>query len=238
MLRAIADNIWEVNGQVKVMPAMYLPCRMTVVRLEDGRLWLHSPVTLDDETCSDIERFGEVAYLVAPNTWHHLFLEDAQRRFPDALTWGAPGLPDKRGDLRFDGVFGREYEGWGEEIERLSIEGEADISESVFFHWPSHTLICTDLLFNLHEFEGWLTPWFCRVVGTHKRFAHSKLWKTKYEDIDVFARSVRKMCEWPIERVVMAHGEIVDSRCQERLEEAFEWLYSKVSTAENPQSVA
>ncbi|MGM0557205.1 MAG: DUF4336 domain-containing protein [Myxococcota bacterium] len=232
MLRKVDESVWEVLGRVKIMPAVYFPCRMTIVRLDEGRLLLHSPVELDDATAAEIEELGDVRYLVAPNAWHHLFLEDAQRRFPGAETWGAPGLREKRDDLEFDAVLGQAEPPWSAHLEQLMLEGASDISETVFFHRSTGTLICTDVVFNLHRVEGWLAPWMCRLFGTYQTFAHSKLWRSKYDDIQVFADSVRKMLEWPIERIMMAHGEVVDDECTQELDRAFRWLFEKAPAPE------
>jgi hypothetical protein len=230
MLERIDEGLWEVPGRVKIMPAFYLPCRMTIVRLEDGRLLLHSPVELDAETAEAIEELGDVGYLVAPNAWHHLFLKDARAHFPGAQMWCAPGLEEKRGDLTFEGVLGKSESLWRSQMQSLLLEGTPDISEVVFFHEATGTLVCTDVVFNLQEFEGWLTPWMCRMFGTYQQFAHSRLWRTKYEDIEAFAASVHRMCQWPIERIVMAHGAIVEERCPQKLEEAFSWLFEQAPT--------
>ena len=45
-----------------------------VVRLPDGRLFLHSPIAPSDDLAREVEALGPVAYLVAPNKFHHLFV--------------------------------------------------------------------------------------------------------------------------------------------------------------------
>ena len=228
MVESIAEGMWGVEGRVKVMPAFYLPCRMTIVRLRDGRLLLYSPVALDDDTVEEIALLGEVAYLVAPNKEHHLFVDGAIEAFGRADLFGAPGLADKRDDLDFDGELGRGEMPWADELDTLVLEGASAWNEVVLFHRATGTLICADLLFNLQEFEGWLTPWMSRMFGTYKRLAHSKLWRSKYDDVQVFASCVQQMLEWPIERVSMAHGEVVEEDCRERLDDAFSWLLAQL----------
>lgn len=224
MVESIAEELWGVAGQVKLMPAFYLPCRMTIVRLRDGRLLLYSPVELDEETGEEIADLGDVAYLVAPNKEHHLFLDGAIEAFPRAELFGAPGLAEKRDDIEFDGELGRGEMPWAEELDTLVLDGASAWNEVVMFHRATNTLVCADLLFNLQEFEGWLTPWMSRMFGTYKRLAHSKLWRSKYNDVQAFASSVQQVLEWPIERVSMAHGQVVEQECRERLDEAFSWL--------------
>ncbi len=86
------DNIWIVAG--KTVPFFGLPysTRMTVVRLDDGTLWLHSPIELSRELLEEVKALGEVSYLLAPNSLHHLFVKDWQQAFPNALSYATEEL--------------------------------------------------------------------------------------------------------------------------------------------------
>ena len=48
MLEPVAENLWEHILWLPVL-GIRLPRRMTVIRLEDGGLWVHSPNRLDHE---------------------------------------------------------------------------------------------------------------------------------------------------------------------------------------------
>lgn len=75
--------------------------RMTIVRLESGKLWLHSPVAPSELIHRQVNEIGEVACVVAPNTLHHLSLGSWMREYPEAKLYGVEGLPEKRTDLAF-----------------------------------------------------------------------------------------------------------------------------------------
>jgi hypothetical protein len=151
-LQKIADGLWYVPGEVRMPGGVIFPCRMTIVKLSDGRLWLHSPVSLTDEDAKAINALGEVAFLVAPNCFHHLFMKAAMARFPTAKVYGAPKLNKKRPDIAFTAMLeGDAAEGWPQEIAQLLIKGIPGLNEVVFFHAPSRTLIVTDLIFNMRN---------------------------------------------------------------------------------------
>ena len=64
--------------------------RMTVIRLPDGGLWLHSPTPLDDGLRAEIDALGPVAHIVAPNRIHYWWAGDWKQAYPQARTYAAP----------------------------------------------------------------------------------------------------------------------------------------------------
>ena len=101
-LRAIAPGLWVADRPLRLAVGD-IGTRMTVIRLADGGLFLHSPVRLDAETRRALDALGPVRAAVAPNKAHHLFVGD-YRTYPEAELWAAPGLAEKRKDLPFDGT--------------------------------------------------------------------------------------------------------------------------------------
>jgi len=98
--RRLADDLQVVEGPERVA-GLRIGTRMTVVRLGDGRLWLHSPVPHDAALDAALAELGPVAFLVAPSKVHHLWIGTWQDAHPDATLVAAPGLRDKRHDLVF-----------------------------------------------------------------------------------------------------------------------------------------
>jgi hypothetical protein len=105
---------------------------------------------------------GEVSYLISPNKLHHLFLAEWLEAYPSAKSYAAPGLKEKRPDLRFDGDLREAAEpAWGNEIAQTLFRGSLAMEEALFFHKASHTLLLTDLIENfdpstLAESFSWL----------------------------------------------------------------------------------
>jgi len=124
---------------------------MTVVRLADGSLFLRSPVPLDAETRTALDEMGSVRAIVAPPRGaHHLFAGDHSKAYSGAKLHGAPGLPDKRKDLKFTSILSDEaYADWQGQIEQHLFRGAPVLNEVVLFHPATRTLIFTDLVFNV-----------------------------------------------------------------------------------------
>jgi len=93
--KPVAEGVWIVDsGPINAM-GLTLPVRMTIFRLKDGDLLLHSPTRFSAEVARAVEALGPVRHLVAPNIAHWTFLADWQSAYPDATTWAAPGLRDR-----------------------------------------------------------------------------------------------------------------------------------------------
>jgi hypothetical protein len=80
MLREIDTGIWAAEAPQRFLGAD-VGTRMTVIRLADGSLFVHSPIHLDDEIRASVDRLGPVRHVVAPNRYHHLYVADCQRNY-------------------------------------------------------------------------------------------------------------------------------------------------------------
>lgn len=216
----IADGVWGAQTTVNIGMGAHLPLRMTVLR-DDSGLLLVSPIAIDSALAAEIAKLGDVHTLVGPNRLHYQHLEAAQRRYPKARLLGAPGLAEKCPTLTFDGVI--EAGQLSEAIEVLAIEGADKLSERVLWHRPSRTLVVTDCVFNIPGASG--MAWFILkfLSGTLGRFEQSRLIRSMTNDRLATARSVEAILGWPIERVVMAHGEVAEGDVVERLRAGLWW---------------
>ena len=83
MLQAIGDQIWIEDYPCEFF-GVVLGRRMTVIRLTDGSLFLHSPGEMTDDRKQCLESLGRVGYIVAPARFHDLFLDGAIESFPSS----------------------------------------------------------------------------------------------------------------------------------------------------------
>ncbi len=222
-LAKVAEDLWTAESVMR-MPLMHLPLRMTILRI-DGALWVHSPIALDDALASEIDALGRVAWLVGPNAFHHLKLRPYHERWPVAELWCPPGLAAKRTDLPFRGqLCGEMPDAWRGHLEAVRLEGAPKLDEVVFFHLPTKSLVCTDLVFNIQDPKGWAVWPLLKMMGTYKRFAMSNFWKVLAKDRGKLREGIERVLAWDIERVIPAHGEIVEDEARRRLSDAVVWM--------------
>ena len=225
MLEQLADGLWVEARPFRAGPFLEIGTRMSVVRLADGGLFLHSLVELDDETREALERIGSVRFLVAGNLLHHLYLASAVKVFPQAELWGPPGLAGKRKDLRFEGVLGDEAPpGWRADLEQLAARGIPRMSEVAFLHRASRTLLVTDLCFNVRHSDSFATRLFMRANGVYGRFGPSRLLRSLVRDRPALRASVERILAWDFDRVVVTHGEVLERGGRDALRAGFAWL--------------
>jgi hypothetical protein len=223
-LTQLAPDLWVATRPLPLWVGD-IGARMTVVRLADGRLLLHSPVALDAGTRGALDALGPVGWIVGPSKVHHLFLGAWTAAYPAAVLCGTPGLPEKRSDLRFGCVLG---EGtpppWGDGLECFLFEGAPGMNELVFFHPSSRTLVLTDLAFNLPPGAPNRARVFHALVGAAGRFGPHRIVRLAIRDRQAAARSVERLLAWDFDRVVVSHGEVLERGGKAGVARAFAYL--------------
>jgi hypothetical protein len=206
-------------------PGIRLSSRMTVVRLRDGGLWLHSPVPLSPDLRTQLAALGEVRFVVAPNKMHHLFAGSCMATYPQAQLYGAPGLAAKRPGLRGLRELGRAPEpAWQDELDQVFFDGLPLANESAWFHHATGTLILTDLC---QWWQGELPPLaalYAQLTGVRRRLAVPRTVRLAIRDKRAAWASAQGILQWPITRVLVAHNAIVDDAAHAAVAEAFACL--------------
>ena len=214
-LQPIGPDIWIVDGPVLRwgygIPVKWpFPTRMTVVRLPDGMIWLHSPVRPDEPLAMAIEALGPVGHIVSPNKIHHVSIGSWAARFPEARVWASPGVR-KRSKVAFtDDLDDRPPPEWADVIDQRIAHGSSVLEEVVFFHKPSRTLILADLIENfeeerLHGWLNWLTYRAIGVMAPHGR-APADLRATFRRHHEQLRPVIEWMIAYDPARIVIAHG--------------------------------
>ena len=223
-LRQLADDLWVAERSQKFL-GLPVGARMTVMRLSGGRLLLHSPIDLDPPLRKQLDALGRVCFVVAPSRLHHLYAGDVVRDYPEARLWVAPGLERKRPDLRFEAILGDEApEEWRGQVDQAFFAGRPYENEVSFFHRASRTLITCDLAFNFGPSAPTVTRLFMSLIRSYGHLGPTKLDPLLIRDRPLARASVERILEWPFERIVVAHGDVVERDGHEVFRRGFDWL--------------
>lgn len=230
--KPVAEGVWVVDGAPLRPLGLALPVRMTVIRLANGDLLLHSPTRCSLGLRRELDRIGRVRHLVAPNVVHWTFLQDWQRGYPDAVTWAAPGLRGRaqvrRSGVRLDHDLGEAAPPeWAGEMRQAIIRGGAGFVETAMFHKPTRTLVLTDLVINL---EPRMLPALVRPVARALGIVAPDGRAPAYLRAIVKLRrgeaaaAASRVLEWGPERVIFAHGRWFERDGEAALRRSLRWL--------------
>lgn len=236
--KPVAPDVWIVDGPEIAFGWLGLklpfPTRMTIVRLPDGRLWLHSPTQPSDALVERIVALGPIRFLIAPNGLHYWWLPDWKARFPEADVYCAPGLERsvKRALPPHQALGDAPPDAWADAIDHVLIAGSI-FSEVAFLHRPSRTLILTDLVENFEPRRArsrWLRL-LLRVSGAADPDGKAPF---DMQLSFLFGRkevraAVQRMMAWQPERVILAHGRWYEGNAAAELRRAFRWVMPTTS---------
>ncbi len=115
---------------------------------------------------------------------------------------------------------------WDGDIVSVTVPGNLITTEVVFFHQRSRTAIFTDLLQNFPP--GWFTGWRAVVARLDLMVSPEPQVPRKFRTAFTNRRSARaalaQIREWPVEKVLMAHGTPVENDGAAFIARAFRWL--------------
>ena len=235
VLKPFGPDIWVVDGPEIAMDfplglKVPFPTRMVVVRLEGGRLWLHSPIAPDPTLVEQVRSLGEVAFIIAPNSIHYWFLPEWAALFADARCYLAPGIIERakgRKALPEAQLLGAQPpDEWGGAFDQVVIEGPV-VSEAIFHHRASRSAILVDLIENFEP--GRINSWFWRVGGKlagvlyPDGMAPADYRRTFRKHMPQVSQELSRVIGWAPQRAVMAHGRPYPDNAQVELQRAFRW---------------
>lgn len=225
MMRCIDDGLWIADQDLRVA-GLGLGARMTVMRVGEGLLALHSPIAWDESLRAEIELLGEPRWAIAPNLFHHLFVDPWAEAFENLELWVAPGLKKKRPDLSVDAVFGEadSPKPWEGTLDHVVFEGAPFINEVAFCHRPSATLVLTDLAFNFGHRAPTATRFVFRLLGAYGRFGPTVLERLLIRDRLSAKRCLESILDWDFDRIIVSHGDVLATGGRDALRGAYDWL--------------
>jgi hypothetical protein len=217
----IAPGVLGAETSFRVAAGIRLPLRMTVLCTAGG-IALVAPIPIDDALAAELAGVGPVQLLIAPNLLHHASLEAASERYPGARVLAAPGLAGKRPELRIDATL--TSSDVTPEIQALHLQGVDALSEVVLPHRPSRTLVVTDLVFNVHEATGLSRLVLSLASRAFGRVEQSRLLRRLTTDRTLAAQSIEELLALPFDRVVVAHGQVIEGDARAQLSTGLWWM--------------
>ncbi|MDH3647020.1 MAG: DUF4336 domain-containing protein [Gammaproteobacteria bacterium] len=227
MIEEFGPALYVADGPIVSFYGFPYPTRMAVARLSDGSAWVWSPVALTDELFDSVQAVGPVRHIVSPNKIHHLFLAEWSERWPEARVYAPPGLAQRKPDLSFDAMLGDEPDpAWAADIDQVIFRGSLAMEEVVFFHRQSRTAIICDLIQRFPEAtaKGWkgMLMRLDSLVGEHG--STPREWRATFLRRSKARTAREEVMSWKAQRLLIAHGECVQTGAAAIIEKALSWI--------------
>lgn len=222
-IKILQDDVYVVEQSFSLYGAE-LGIRMTVLRLADNELWVHSPVRYGENLAAQLATLGKVRYIVTPSKMHRLFLAEWLAAHPQATHYVPAGMTLQMSGSKLPTTLSQiPPKEWRGKMEQHEVQGIPELNEVVFFHLPTRTLILTDLCFNIREGSRWTRLLF-KLNGGWDRFGPTRIFNRAIQDRVAFRASIDRILRWDFDRVIVSHGHVVESGGKALFHAAFEKL--------------
>ncbi|HVE16744.1 MAG TPA: hypothetical protein VNB29_08400 [Chthoniobacterales bacterium] len=208
-MKQLAENLWMLTYPLKLLGAD-LRRHVTVVRLNSGKLCIHSTGPFTRKDAAAISALGEPAWIVEAMISHDTFSQEGHDMFPDLPFLAPEGFSER---VKFPVLpLLPPPAAWGREFQALQILGNDSYREHVFFHPESRTLIVADLAFNFGPHEPFWTELMLKAaIGNEHDPGMSRPFLATITDEAAFRRSMDEMLEWDFDRVIVGHGDVIET---------------------------
>lgn len=231
MLTAFAEGLWYGEADIRFY-GVTLQTRMAVIRLPDGALAVISPLVLNHALAHSLHELGPVRHILSPNKIHNQGLKSFAQAYPQARIWAAPGLVERRPDIAFSGTLDdTAHDDWAGVMDQLTTKGNAFFSEVVFFHRPGKTLIVADLIENISydTVKGRFARAAAKAGHIFGRPLPSPEFRAYTTDASAAAQRLDQIGNWPFERILLAHGDLITENARDVLRSVRDFLVAEVT---------
>lgn len=218
----IAEGLWTIDRRSRLL-GLPVPGTCTVARIDSGDLVLIGAPFSFASCQGELRDLGRIVAVAAPNSFHHVYAKEVLAALGSPTFVVPPGLRERIPTLPpAMELLPGSVPPWSSGLEYVVFGPTRGVSEIIFFHAMSRTIIVTDLASNIIEVERPLDRCLTRSYGVRPEFGPSRNARVLLRSDRVGARRVLgRILEWPFERIIVAHGSLVDHDARARFRAAF-----------------
>jgi len=214
-MEKVAQNLWIMRFPMK-LAGLDIGRVVTLIATQSGELIVHSTAQFTPADVTEISRLRKTPTLVEATLFHDTYAASAQETFPNAPYYAPEGFAELTRTTTKS--LATPPESWRGELEVLELEGMPKVREHVFFHIPSRTLIVADLVFNFGpEASPAVRFLFCWILGVRQFPGMSYFYRAMIRDRKAFANAAKRMMQWDFDRVIVGHGDVIETGGKEKL---------------------
>ncbi len=207
-IEELAENLWRVQGSLE---GMALKRVMTIARLQDGRLVIHSGIALGDEAMKRLEAWGEPAFILVPNGYHRLDAPAFKKRYPEAKLLCPSGARKAVAKVvEVDGTYQDFPDDPDVRLERLDGIRDAE-GAMVIRSEDGHSIVLNDAVFNMPHGKGvtgFIFRHFTQSTGG-PRISRVMRWFV-IKDAAALRASLERLADTPeLRRIIVSHHRVI-----------------------------
>ncbi|API86968.1 DUF4336 domain-containing protein [Francisella uliginis] len=211
----IENKIWIIEYPIKYSGVKF-SSRTTLIKLDDGSVLIHSPCEIDEKLKQEILKLGDVSYIFAPGNFHHLYIDSAQKAFPNAKTYICKGIEKKQPNLKYDGILTEET--LLSEFKQQPILGSKIMNEVVLLHKETKTLIVVDIIENIgnktQNIGFGIKIWWL-IFRMWNKAKPAPEYQLGWKDKKLAAQSLQNILEWDFDKIILAHGNLITQNAKQ-----------------------
>ena len=216
-MKQLAENLWLLRYPLTLLGAD-LNRNVTVMRLGTGDLVIHSTGPFTPEDVAAISALGKPRWIMDVMARHDTFAKEGRAAFPEATYLAPEGFSQTVGFPTEPLLNQLE---WNDEIEVQTLDGVPSMKEHVVFHRPSRTLIVADLLFDFGpDAPTWTHALMFLAVGAKHDPGMARSMRLTVKSKGALRSSLARMMEWDFDRLIVGHGDEIDTGAKPRVAEA------------------
>ena len=216
--RKLADDVSLMTFPMRTLGIDFRR-NVTLLRLRDGRVVIHSTAPFSERDLRVIKDFGEPAWLIDATLIHDTVAKKGRAALVGPSYLAPAGFAKQTGILT-ESLFPPPND-WAGEIDVLRIEG-IRTNEHALFHRRSRTLVVADLFFSFPQtISGWPRFFARHVMRLPRLFGISIFFRRlMIRDRQAFADSMNVLLAWNFERLVVGHWEPIEKDAKEAVKRA------------------
>ncbi|HEX4459399.1 MAG TPA: hypothetical protein VIA18_15575 [Polyangia bacterium] len=202
-IEKLSENLWRVVGTIPHIPMRRV---MTVARLGDGRLVIHSAIAMDEPSMRELEAWGTPAFLIVPNRYHRMDAARFKKRYPQLKVLTPPRAQKLVATVVPVDATHEEFS--DDRVQLAPLAGVGDGEQLLRVRSQDGvTLVLTDCVFNMAKPRSFVSRAITSVLGSAPGPRVTRIFKAAMiKDRDAFRADLERLAATPdLTRLIVAH---------------------------------
>ncbi|MBD1577654.1 MULTISPECIES: hypothetical protein [Vibrio] len=219
------DRVWYEDMPYRKFGLTHIQ-RMIVVKLEQDKLLVISPIELNTQKQLELSKLGTVKAIISPTASYHQYLSEWWLAYSKAYFYATHALIEKRTDLKFDDVLShRTPKLWQGQLLQTSIVSDDHPNKMIFCDPISRTLFVSNNLIAIQPHLPTGQKILTLAQGVNHELKLPFYQRRKFKNKARLRVSVQEVMTWPFDRLLSSNGLVIEKNAKDAFYQAFWWAF-------------